>query len=259
MMIPTKIIDRLTTGVKKYKPILKKAYDKDINESDTVTIIVDMLENIFGYDKFTDITSEYAIKKTFCDLAIKLDNKLSLLIEVKAIGLELNNNHIKQAVDYGANEGVEWVILTNGRHWKVFKIYFAKPIRNELVYEFKIDELNMKKPADVELIYYISKESVSRPKNDSLSTFANQKQFLNSVFISNLLVTDTVIDTIRKYLKRIEPSTKATNEDIRDILVNSIIKRDVLEDEKNLEAKKRIKKFENAKTKEKGSSKLQSE
>ena len=59
-----------------------------------------------------------------------------------------------------------------------------------------------------------------------------------------------IIWIIRKYLKKIEPSTKTTNDEIRDIIVNSIIKREVLEDEKNIEAKKKIKKYETAKTKQ---------
>jgi hypothetical protein len=54
-----------------FQPVLAKARDKDINESDTVTIIVDVLSQVFGYDKYTEITSEVSIKHTFCDLAIK--------------------------------------------------------------------------------------------------------------------------------------------------------------------------------------------
>ncbi len=41
--IPVKVKDRLTTGVKKFQPILTKARDRDINESDTVVIINDVL------------------------------------------------------------------------------------------------------------------------------------------------------------------------------------------------------------------------
>ena len=40
-----------------------------------------------GFDKYSEITSEYVIRSTYVDLAIKLDGKLALLIEVKAIGL----------------------------------------------------------------------------------------------------------------------------------------------------------------------------
>src|SRR4030042_296898 len=191
--IPTKVQSRLTTGIKKFQNVLKSAKTKDINESDTVTIIMDMLAELFGYDKYSEITSEYAIKKTYCDLAIKIDNKLRFLIEIKAIGLDLKTDHIKQVVDYGSNQGVDWVILTNGINWKVFKIIFGKPVANELVYEFDILSLNPKKPADVDLLYYVSKESLGK---SALEDFRLQKQTLSKFFIGQLLITDPVLDSI---------------------------------------------------------------
>ena len=123
--IPAKVKDRLTAGIKRFQPIVKKAKDKDINESDTVTIISDILSEVFGYDKYTEITSEFAIKKTFCDLAIKIDGTPKLLIEAKAAGLDLKEQHIKQAVDYGSNAGIEWVVLTNSVIWRIYNISFG--------------------------------------------------------------------------------------------------------------------------------------
>lgn len=168
--LPAKVQLRLVTGIKKFQNVLKNAKTKDINESDTVTIIMDMLAEIFGYDKYSEITSEYSIKKTYCDLAIKIDNKLRFLIEVKSIGLNLKDDHIKQVTDYGANQGVDWIILTNGVNWKVFKIIFSKPLMNELVYEFDFMGLNPKKASDIELLYYVSKESLGKSVLEDLTT-----------------------------------------------------------------------------------------
>ena len=120
--IPAKILPRLTAGIKKFQTILNTAKAKDINESDTVVIVTDMLSEIFGFDKYSEITSEFAIKKTWCDLAIKVEDKVKFLIEVKAIGLHPKEDHIKQAVDYGSNYGVDWVILTSGIRWRIYKI-----------------------------------------------------------------------------------------------------------------------------------------
>lgn len=55
--IPAKVKDRLVTSLKRFQPIVAKARDKDVNESDTVTIIVDILSEMFGYDKYAEITS----------------------------------------------------------------------------------------------------------------------------------------------------------------------------------------------------------
>ncbi len=101
--IPAKVRDRLVTGLKRYQPVLVSARARDVNESDTVTIITDILSDVLGFDKYSEITSEYAIRGTYVDLAIKVDGKLNTLIECKAIGLDLKDNHVKQAVDYAAN------------------------------------------------------------------------------------------------------------------------------------------------------------
>lgn len=75
--LPTKTADRISAGIKRFQPILAAAKSRDVGESDTVTIVVDILADIFGYDKYSEITSEHAIRGTYCDLATKLDGGVS--------------------------------------------------------------------------------------------------------------------------------------------------------------------------------------
>lgn len=238
--IPAKTKERLLAGVKRFQPIVQKARDKDINESDTVAIITDILSEVFGYDKYTEITSEYAIKKTFCDLAIKLDDKPKLLIEAKAAGLELKDQHIKQAVDYGANAGIEWVVLTNGVTWKVYSIVFGKPISAELVYDFDFTALNPKKQNELEMLYYLARESMTKGNRTSLDEYHAQQQLVNKVTIAQILVADPVLDTVRKTLRKMSPDLKVSNEEIHQIITDEIIKRDVLDDDRTADAKKKV-------------------
>jgi hypothetical protein len=150
--INTKVKERITKGLKKFQPILRKAQAADVNESDTVTIITDMLCEIFGYDKYENITSEFAIKKTYCDVAIKLGDKVPFLIECKAVALELKEDYIRQATNYAANSGINWVVLTNGMAWQVYHMTFSKSIEQELIYEFNICEFSAKKDSDIEFL-----------------------------------------------------------------------------------------------------------
>src|SRR5688572_9887531 len=136
--LPKKDAERIAAGIKRFQSILTSATSRDINESDTVVLVTDLLHEIFGYDKYTEITSEHLIRGTFCDLAVKIDGTLAFLIEVKAIGLEPREPHIKPAVNYAANRGVGWVVLTNGRTWRVYKVTLAKPIAHELVVEIDL-------------------------------------------------------------------------------------------------------------------------
>ena len=238
--IPVKVQNRFQEGLKKYKRILTKAQSQDINESDTVTIITDVLQDIFGYDKYSEITSEFAIKKTFCDLAIKIDDDVKMLIEVKSAGLNLKDTHLKQSVDYGANSGIDWVILTNGVIWKVYKIIFSKPIDHELVYEFDITQLNTRKQEDMDYLYLLSKESISKSSKASLQDFHAQKQLVNKYIISQILLSEDAAAFVRRAIKKVSSEAKPTIEEIQSIIEDEIIKREVLEDDKTDEAKKKV-------------------
>lgn len=238
--IPAKAQQRVIEGLKKYIPLIKTLKAKDINESDTVVVVTDMLADVFGYEKYGEITSEYAIKKTFCDLAIKIEGKIAFLIEVKAIGISIKSDHIKQAVDYGANEGVDWVILTNASIWKIYRIVFAKPVIHELVCEFDLDLISIKKEADLELIHLVCKESLIKT---ALEDFLSKKLVLSKHFIGNLLISDNILDVLRKNIKKMNPEVKIEPEAIKQVLIDDVIKRELLEGDKALEANKRINKF----------------
>lgn len=235
--IPKKAAERIIAGLKRFQPILASAKARDVGESDTVTIITDMLAEIFGYDKYSEITSEYAIRGTFCDLAIKLDGTLQTLIEVKAIGIDLKDAHVKQAVDYAANQGVDWVLLTNGITWRVYHIVFAKPIDHELVIDIDFCALNPRTTADVELLYLWCKEGWQR---SVLGDFHTQKQALSRFFIGAMILTPPVLDVIRRELRRVSPDVKIESEQIRSVLAAEVIKREVMEGEKADEARKKI-------------------
>ena len=70
---PPKVADRITAVLKRFQPILTSAKARDVNEADTVVIVVDLLAELFGYDKYSEITREHSIKSTFCDLAVKIE------------------------------------------------------------------------------------------------------------------------------------------------------------------------------------------
>ena len=231
--------------MKKFKPIVTKAKDKDVNESDTVAIIMDILSDVFGYDKYSEITSEYAIKKTYCDLALKINGQPAILLEAKAAGLNLKEQHIKQSVDYGSNSGIEWVILTNSVQWMIYRIIFGKPVVAELVYDFDFTQINTKKESDIELLYYLTKEAMSKAGKASLDEFHMHKQVVNKFVVAQTLLSEPVLDSVRKTIKKIAPEAKGTNDELYRIIIDEIIKRDVLDDEKTIAAKKIVSKAMN--------------
>jgi predicted type IV restriction endonuclease len=235
--IPTKVSSRISTALKRFQSILDSAKARDVNESDTVTIVVDLLQEIFGYDKYSDITSEHMIRGTFCDLAIKVEGKLAILIEVKAIGLELKDSHAKQAVDYAANQGCDWVILTNGVIWRVYKLTFAKPIESEIVVEVNLLTINHKNEDAIEPLWLISKEAWSK---SHLSQFHSQKQIVNKFTIAAVILTEDVLSLIRREIRKLSAGVKLENDELADLLSNEVLKRDTLDGDKASHAKRLV-------------------
>lgn len=251
--IPSKIQARLSEGLKRFQPILDSAKIRDVNESDTVVLLTGILSEVLGYDKYTDITTELSIRGTYCDLALKINGKIAVLLEAKAIGIDLKEAHVKQAVDYSANKGIEWVILTNGVTWKVFKIAFTKPIQNILVFEISFMNLKHKDTEDLEQLYLISKEGVSK---NSLEDYFTQKQATNKFMVGNLLAEENVLNVLKKELKNLYPDIKVTTDEIKNVLVSEVIKREILEGEESEEAKKKIAKAHRKKEKAKSDKKI---
>lgn len=235
--LPTKVAARIAAGLKRFQPILDSARARDANESDTVIIIMDLLSEIFGYDKYSEITSEHAVRGTFCDLAIKIDGALALLIEVKAIGADLKDQHVKQAVDYATNQGCEWVALTNGTVWRAYKVSFTKPINQELVVEFNLCALNPRREDDLGLIWLLCKEGWQKAR---LGEFFEQRQALSRFTIGALLVSESVLTVLRRELRRTSPEAKIDERQIRDVLISEVLRREVLEGEKAESARRLI-------------------
>jgi hypothetical protein len=235
--VPSKVAARLSAAIKRFHPIIASAKSRDANESDTVIIVTDMLSEVFGYNKYSEITSECSIRGTWCDLAIKIDGTFEYLIEVKAIGLDLKDSYSKQAVDYSANQGTDWVLLTNAEIWRIYRITFAKPILSELVLEINFSTLNPKKASDIELLYNLSREGLMK---SALGEFHTQQQALSRFFMGALVISNPVLEVLRRELRRISPDVRIDLQQIRSVLMSEVLKREVVESEKAEEARKKI-------------------
>lgn len=224
--VPKRIEERIKAGLKRFCPILTAQRDRDVSEADTVTVVKDLLSELFGFDKYAEVTSEHSIRGTYCDLAIKVDGKLRLLIEVKAIGLSLTERHIKQAVDYAANQGVDWVVLTNGIRWVLYRVAFKKPIEFKVVAEFDLLVASPKSEADIERIYLITREGFLK---GAIAEFAEKQNATSRYLLAALLTEDEdVLNVIRRELRKVTDILVPT-EAIAEVLRAEVLKREALE------------------------------
>jgi len=235
--IPSRIASRLSEGIRRYQPIIASARARDVGEADTVTIVKDFLADVLGYDKYSELTSEHAIRGTFCDLAVKVDGTLGWLIEVKSAGLDLKEQHIKQAVDYAANQGCEWVVLTNACTWMIFRLSFAKPIEHSLIATIDIANLNSKKSESLDLLWILSREGW---KKSHLESFAEEQELLSKYTVAAVIQSDAIVGLIRRELRRINPNARIDEEDVLNAIQSGVIRREVLEGEQADRARKLV-------------------
>lgn len=239
--LPKRAEERLFNGVRKFQAILLAAQKRDANESDTVTIVVDMLADVFGFDKYAEITSEFAIRGTFCDLALKLGgaSKPSVLIEVKAIGQAADTRHVKQAVDYAANQGVEWVVLTTGITWKLFKVIFGKPINQEEVISFNFLEIDAKDNEQLSQLYALGRDGWAKELPTLIHT---QNESINRYMLAAFILSEPILDALRREIKKFA-HLKPGNEMLAEILETNVLKRETIEGEKADGAAKRVNRY----------------
>ena len=249
MAVPKKVEERLRGSLKRLVPIILQQKSRDVSEADTVTLVKDVLSDAMGYDKYAELTSEHSIRGTFCDLAVKVADKLVQMIEVKSAGTTLDDRHVKQAIDYASNQGVEWVLLTNGSVWRIYQVVFAKPIDKRLLAEFDLTSLDFKKDESIEAIYPPTKEGFSKGAHLELRDHqdATSRYLLAALLVEN----DSVVSAVRRELRRLV-DVLVDEESIIKVLRAEVIKRDTLEGPEAEAALKKVNKGEQKKAKATG-------
>lgn len=237
--LPKRFCDRIQSKLKHYQKLIAAQQTRDVSEADTVTLVKDVLCEVFGYDKYAELTSEKQIRGTFCDLAVQINDADRFLIEVKSAGTKLSTGHLRQAVNYGAHHGIEWIILTNAVEWKIYRIKFAQPIDFEEVAQFCLTTVNPRSEDDLAKLFLLAREGQA---SDAISSFHAQRQIVNAYTIAQLVMSDGVVSLVRREMRRLFPDLKVDAEAIAELLVSGVLKREVVEGERVQDAKQKLKK-----------------
>ncbi len=211
--LPIKVESTVKEWLKKYSKITEAAKKRGLNESDTSNIVNDMLGEVFGFDKFFDVTTEYKIRGQYADYGVKIEDKLIFLIEIKAICVPLNENHIFQAASYASTEGVEWVVLTNLEEWRIYHLSFGSRIDQELVVQFNLIEEG-KSVKIFDKASCLHKEGI---KKGLLKKLWTNKVALSEWNLKKVLFGKSIVNSIRRELSKIT-GVKIGENDVTDLL-----------------------------------------
>ncbi len=190
--------DRVKAAIRRYNKHLADLADRDANEGDTRLLVTDFLCDGLGFDKYADLTTEYQVKGEFADYGVRIERELIAFIEVKRVATKLAPKHLRQVEMYAVNEGVEWVILTNGAVWQVYHLTGGLPVVIDLA--LAVDLLGDQPGSHkANQLFYLTRESLKRRQIDELW---RTKRATSPRSLAEVLVSESVTDAIRKELRR---------------------------------------------------------
>jgi predicted type IV restriction endonuclease len=207
----TEARDKLRAGLRRFSKPLADLAARDANEGDTRLLVTDFLCEALGFDKYADLTTEYQVKGEFADYGVRIDRELIAFIEVKRVATKLATKHLRQVEMYAVNEGVEWVLLTNGAVWQVYHLTGGLPVVIDLALE--VDLLGEQSAAQkVNQLFYLTRDSLKRRQIDELW---KAKRATAPESLAQVLIAEPVAEEIRKELRRRTGHNVETSELVR--------------------------------------------
>ena len=211
--------DRLKASIRRFGKPLSDMAERDANEGDTRLLVTDFLCEGLGFDKYSDLTTEYQVKGEFADYGIRVDKDLVAFIEVKRVTTKLAAKHLRQVQNYALNEGVEWVLLTNGAQWQAYHITAKMPVEVDLALDVDLlgDDTQVQKANQ---LFYLTRESLKRRQIDELW---KARRATSPQSLATVLASEPVLTAIRKELKR-ETGHKVEEAEIADLLRDTVLR-----------------------------------
>jgi predicted type IV restriction endonuclease len=195
---------RIKENVSAIRSQCKKGIKTNMGEADTRAIVRRVLIDCLGWDEFSDVTQEEAVKGGYCDYMVRHEGRPYFVVEVKKVSGGLRESHLMQASAYAQNKGLQWVLLTNGDEWQAYNLYYVKkrganPLP-ELFHVFttSFTDTNIPAPERIELLYLLSKEAC---KKNELGAYHERLQALSPQNLVSRILRKDVIDRIRIGIK----------------------------------------------------------
>ncbi|MDD3926935.1 MAG: type I restriction enzyme HsdR N-terminal domain-containing protein [bacterium] len=189
--------ETIKASIRRYIKVFRDAAANNLNEADTVSRLTKFFEDVLGYDPFSEITREQAIKSTYVDIALKTGDEVKMLVEANAAGIGLKEAHTQQAQNYAANKGIPWVLLTNGCQFILYKVHLDGAIQATEVFNINLLENSIADIAD--RLALIHRKSMVKAVD--LEKYYQKQRCLSPDMLIKALASETVINSIAKELK----------------------------------------------------------
>ena len=202
-----KILAVTRNAFKEARQLIQDVYKMDGNEAETRRRLERVFENLLGYDSLKHLSREHAVKASglteHLDFAIRLDGTPDatpiMVVEVKAVGVDLRQKHIKQAISYAINLGCNWILLTNGREWRIYHMEFR---HNESPDARLLEEWNLLEGDPAELLKQFDRISYRNVRRGELGRLWETAKVLQPKSLLEAMFSIDSLRSMRRVLKK---------------------------------------------------------
>lgn len=185
--------------------MIDKLFKADGNEAETRRRVERIFERLMGYDAFDHLSRERAIRGAgeteHVDFAVQLeagpDAEPVIMVELKRASVNLAVKHLKQVASYAIDSGCEWILLTNGREWKIYHVEFGQPPITQL-----IEHWNLLTDDVVDLADKFELLSYKQVKKGSLKKLWQRATVLSSESLLSALISQDLLKVLCRVLRK---------------------------------------------------------
>ena len=191
-------------ALKEAREMIGYVEEVDGNEAETRRRVERIFETLMGYD-IRHLSREHAVKGAgeteHADFALKTspekDTPPVILVELKRVTAELAPKHLRQVSSYAINAGCEWLLLTNGRDWRLYHVEFGQPPITH-----KVDEWNLFSQDQAAVLGKFDMVSMKQVKKGALDDLWQKTKVLAPESILATVLLEESFRLLRRELKR---------------------------------------------------------
>jgi len=203
-MAKQRVSPEVRKEIRRARRLIDDVVKSDGNEAETRRRVERIFEDVMGYD-MKNLSREHAVKGAgeteHVDFAIQLDESPDAqpfaMVELKRVNVDLAPKHLKQVSSYAINAGCEWVLLTNGREWRIYHVEFGQPPITKMV-----EQWNLMKDDVAVLAQKFEMLSLKSLKRGSLGALWRKTKVLAPESILSALLSPDGLRVARRVLRK---------------------------------------------------------
>ena len=132
--------------------------------------------------------------------------------------IDLSAKHLLQASHYAADEGIDWILLTNGAQIQLHRVIFSKPVTAVMIFSFDLSDLSQIEKA-CDALVNLTKRAAERGE---LEDYWKRFDALTPAKLIKTIYTEDIIRAIRNKIKK-ESNMLFAPEDILNAMHELIV------------------------------------